>query len=104
MKIGNSTKCNMVGTGDVYMNMNTATGCKLHLKDIRHVLKIDLNLIFDSTLDDMGYHILFSESKWKLTKESLVVAIGKKHSSLYMTETKSYRGEVNTIDNSSVQI
>ena len=102
VKMGNNAECKIVGIGDVYMN--TDTGCKLHLKDVRHVPEIRLNLISIGTLDDMGYHSFFGEGKWKLTKGSLVVAKGKKFNSLYMTEAKSYRGEVNAVDDSSTQL
>ena len=102
VKMGNNAECKIVGIGDVYMN--TDTGCKLRLKDVRHVPEIRLNLISTGTLDDMGYHSFFGEGNWKLTKGSLVVAKGKKFSSLYMTEAKSYGGEVNAVDDSSTQL
>ena len=91
-----------MGISDVYMN--TDTGCRLRLKNMRNVPEIRLNLISTSTLDDEGYHSYFGEGKWKLTKGSLVVARGKKNSSLYLAEAKSYGGEVNTADDISTHL
>ena len=43
-------------------------------KEVRHVPDIHLNLISTCRLDDEGFTNSFDESKWKLTKCSLVVA------------------------------
>ena len=96
MKMRNSAECKIMGIGDIYMN--TDTGCRLCLKNVRHVPEIRLNLISTGTLDDEGYHSYFGKGKWKLTKGSLVVTRGNKNSFLYLTEAKSYGGEVNTAD------
>ena len=61
---------------DIYLE--TSIGCKLSLKDVRHVQNIHLNLIFISKLDDDGYINQFSEGKWKLTKGTLVLAKERK--------------------------
>ena len=66
------------------------------LKDVKHVPNIRLNLISIGRLDDEGFTNSFGESKWKLTKGSLVVARGKKQNNLYVMEAKLYKGEINT--------
>ncbi|URE40384.1 hypothetical protein MUK42_35170 [Musa troglodytarum] len=48
-------------------------------------------------LDDEGFTRYFGESKWKLTKDSLVVARGKKLNSFYIMEAKLHKGEINAI-------
>lgn len=51
---------------------------------MRHVLDIYLHLISNRVFDDECYHSHFSEGKWKLIKDSLVVARGTKSRILYM--------------------
>ncbi|KAK0604498.1 hypothetical protein LWI29_016259 [Acer saccharum] len=102
VKMGNDVECKVVGMGDVWVNADV--GCKLLLKNVRHVPDIRLNLISIGSFDDEGYSNHFSEGKWKLTKGSLVVAKGKKFSSLYMIYATPFRGEVNTVDDSSTEL
>ena len=72
----NSGVSKIVGIGDVCLE--TSIGNKLVLKDVRHLPDIRLNLISTGKLDDEGFTNSFGESKWKLTKGSLVVVRGKK--------------------------
>ena len=72
VKMGNSDTSKIVGTGDICLETNL--GSKLILKDVRHVQNIHLNLISTGRLDDEGFTNYFGESKWKLTKGSLVIA------------------------------
>ena len=60
-----------MGIEDICFETNI--GNKMELKDVRHVLDIHLNLISTGRLDDEGFTNSFGESKWKLTKGSLVV-------------------------------
>ena len=83
----------IMGIGDICLE--TSIGNKLILKDVRNVLDICLNLIFIGRLDDEGFTNSFGESKWKLTKGSLVVTRGKKHNTLYVMEAKLHKGEIN---------
>ena len=76
VRMGNSVVCKIVGIGDIFLE--ASIGNKLVLKDVRHVLDIHLNLISTSRLDDERFTNSFGESKWKLTKGSLVVARGNK--------------------------
>ena len=91
--MGNSGVSKIVGIGDVCLE--TTIGNKLVLKDVRHVPDIRLNLISTGRLDDEGFTNSFGESKWKLTKGSLVVARGKKQNTLYVMEAKLHKGEIN---------
>ena len=91
--MGNSGVSKIVGIGDVFLE--TFIGNKLVLKDVRHVLDICLNLISTGRLDDEGFTYSFDESKWELTKGSLVVARGKKQNTLYVMEAKLHKGEIN---------
>ena len=68
----NEAKCEIVGIGDV--ELETSIGCKLVLKDVRHILEMRFSLISVGKLDDEGYHSHLGDGKWKLTKGSLVLA------------------------------
>ena len=81
LKMGNDGLSKVVGTGTVCLEIGN--GMKLVLKDVRHVPDIRFHLISVGRLDDDGYSNSFSNSKWKLTKGSLVVARGKKSPNLY---------------------
>ena len=76
VRIRNKGVSKIVGIGDDCLE--TSIGNKLVLKDVRHVPDIRPNLISTGRLDDEGFTNSFGESKWKLTKGSLVVARGKK--------------------------
>ena len=90
----------IVGMGDICLETNI--GCKLLLRDVRHVPDIWLNLISAGKLDDEGrYNNNFSDGKWKLSKGSLAVAKGKKTCSLYTMQAKICKGVVNTLENDS---
>ena len=80
VRMENDMVAKIVGMKDVCLETNT--GCRLLLRNIRHVPDIRLHLIFVCDLDDDGYSSQFVEEKWKLTKGSLVVAKGKKTSLL----------------------
>ena len=82
VRMRNNGVSKIVGNGDIFLK--TSIGNKLVLKDVRHVPDIRLNLISTGKLDGEGFTNSFSESKWKLTKDSLVVARGKKQNTLYV--------------------
>ncbi|KAI9162145.1 hypothetical protein LWI28_024288 [Acer negundo] len=102
VKMRSDVECKIVGMGDIWVN--TDVGCKLLLKNVRHVPNIRLNLIYIGLFDDEGYSNHFSEGKLKLTKRLLVVAKGKKFNSLYMTYATLFMGEVNIVDDSSTEL
>ena len=61
VKMGNETKCEIVGMGDV--ELETSIGCKLVLKYVRHVPEMRFSLISIGKLDDEGYHSHLGEGK-----------------------------------------
>ncbi|BBH02188.1 hypothetical protein Prudu_012685 [Prunus dulcis] len=63
-----------------------------------------LNLISTGLLDDEGYTNVFVEGKWKLSKNSLVLARGKKENTLYMTHAKVSNGYVNALAKDSIEL
>ena len=93
--MGNSGASKIVGIGDICLE--TGIGNKLVLKDVMHVPDIRLNLISTGRLDDEGFTNFFAESKWKLTKGSLIVAKGKKLNTLYDIEAKLHKKEINVV-------
>ena len=78
---------------DIYLE--TIIGNKLVLKDVRHFPDIHLNLISTGILNDEEFTNSFGESKWKLTKVSLIVARGKKQNTQYVMEARLHKGEIN---------
>ena len=93
----NEAKCEIVGMRDV--ELETSIGCKLVLKDVRHVLEMCFSLISVRKLNDESYHSHLGKGKWKLTKGSLVLARGKKNNTLYKKNVKLVKGEVNIVEN-----
>jgi len=91
----------VVDIGDIWLKTNT--GCKLLLKDVRHVHNTRLHLISIGTLDKEGYHNYFRDDKWKLSRNSLIVVKGKKMG-LYMSQAKVIKGEVNAIEDFSTNL
>ena len=68
------------------------------LKNVQHIPNLRLNLIYVHMLDKDGYNHFISSGNWKLTKGSLVVALGILCCSLYKTQVKVCRGQQNAID------
>ena len=75
VKIRNQVSSKIIGIGDITLTTNI--GCKLILNDVRHVLDMHFNLISTANFDD-GLVNDFGGIIWKLTKESLIIARGKK--------------------------
>ncbi|KAK8981775.1 hypothetical protein V6N11_049269 [Hibiscus sabdariffa] len=80
--MGNDGLVSVTGMGDVSLVSNNGT--KIILKDVRHTPNIRLNLISAGKLDNEDFCNTFSDGQWKLTKDSLVMARGKKSSNLYL--------------------
>ena len=93
VKMANHGVTEVVGIGNIILT--TDMGCKLVLKDVRHVPDIRLNIISAGKLDDEGYTNSFGEGKWKLIKGSLVLAKCLKQNSLYVLHVVVSGGEVN---------
>ncbi|KAK9138868.1 hypothetical protein Sjap_009462 [Stephania japonica] len=94
--MGNNSFADIVGIGDVFVQTNM--GCTVILKVVRHVPDLRLNLISTHALDLDGYYNIFGGKEWKLTKGSIVVARGKLSYTLYKTQLKTVRGDLNAIE------
>ena len=99
VRMGNKGLSKIIGMGNICLETNL--GCKLLLKDVRHVPDIRLNLISIGRLDDEGYNNHFGDGKWKLTKGSLVMAKGKKTCTLYTMKGKICNGVMNALEGDS---
>ncbi|KAK0597296.1 hypothetical protein LWI29_023800 [Acer saccharum] len=97
VKMGNNAVAKVVGMGDVCLETNN--GMMLLLKNVKHIPYIRLNLISTSKLDDEGFCNTFSDGHWKLTKGSMIVARGKKCSSLYFMQAKVFDCIINIVAN-----
>ncbi|VFQ74381.1 unnamed protein product [Cuscuta campestris] len=73
VKMGKGEKSpKIIGMDTVCLKTNT--GCRLTLRDVRHVPEFRFNLISGGGLNEDGYASRLGEGKWKLTKGSLIVA------------------------------
>ena len=102
VKMGNQGVSKIVGIGDIWLEPNI--GCKLHLKNVRHISDIRLSLIFVQVLNDDGYYNFFGDGKWKCTKGNMVVAKGEKRNTLYWTTTKFFIPQVNAVEDCSIEL
>ncbi|VFQ80312.1 unnamed protein product [Cuscuta campestris] len=87
VRMGNDGSSKIIGMGDVCLE--TSTGCRLVLRDVRHVPDIRLSLISAGLLDDEGYANNFCDGRWKLSRGSLIMARGKKQNSLYVMQART---------------
>ena len=102
VKMEDNGACKIVGIG--YICLTTSTGCKLILRDVRHVLGIRLNLISTRRLDNEGYNGSFQNGMWKFYKGRLIVAQTKKHGTLYVMHAKLCKDEAHVAANTNGQI
>ena len=97
VKMGNDGFAKVFGIGTICLQTNT--GFKLILHQVRHVPDIRLDLISTGTLDDEGYSHASQNGKWKICKGSLIVAKANKccHNGLYILEVSIFNDFVNAI-------
>lgn len=100
LKMGNAGEVKVFGVGTVCLKTNIET--TLVLQNVKHAPDIPLNLISVGQLDDDGYHNDMFNSQWKLTKDSLVVARGRKYSSLYVTQGSILSDSVNLVESDTL--
>ena len=84
--------------------MTTSTGCRLTLRDVRHVPDIRLNLILTRRLDDEVYNGSFQNDMWMFYKGSVIVAQAEKQGTLYVMYAKLCKDEANVAANSSGEL
>ena len=89
VRMGNSGASTIVGKGTICIETNT--GCRLVLDDVRHVPDIRLNLLSVGIFDDIRHGSYFGDAKWKLTKGSLIVARGSGQGNLYVSRSSAER-------------
>ena len=82
--------------------METNTRSKLIFKEVRHVPAIRLHFISICRQDDDDYCNIFNDGQWKLTKVSLLVAWGKKCSSLYLRQVSISINFVNAVESNKM--
>ena len=82
--MGNGGEVKVFGVDTICLKTNT--GSTLVLQNVKHAPYISLNLISIGQLDDDDYRNDLCNRQWKLTKNSLILARGIKHSNLYVTQ------------------
>ncbi|CAL2229329.1 unnamed protein product [Prunus armeniaca] len=68
---------------DGFVNFSSQGTCRIvdygaSFDDVRHIPDMRLNLISTRLLEEEGYTNVFAKGKWKLSKNSLVLALGRK--------------------------
>ena len=100
--MGNSSHSKIVEMSDVCFETNM--GCKLTLKNVKHVLDLCLNLMSSFSLDKQGYENHFDEGKWMLIMGSLVVVKGDACCTLYKPQGKVCNDELYATKGTSLKL
>ena len=77
--MGNASEVKVFGVGTICLKTNI--GSTFVLQNVKHAPDIPINLISIGQLDDDVYHNYLC-----IGKVSLILARGRKHSNLYVTE------------------
>ncbi|KAK0589658.1 hypothetical protein LWI29_016911 [Acer saccharum] len=96
VKMGNDGLAKVVGIGDVCLEMTNGT--RLVLKNVKHIPDIRVNIISTGKLDDEGYCNTFNNGQWKLTRGAMILARGKKCSTLYLLQAKLSKSSINAVE------
>ncbi|KAL2251622.1 UNVERIFIED_CONTAM: Retrovirus-related Pol polyprotein from transposon TNT 1-94 [Sesamum indicum] len=72
----------IVGKGDVRIKSTNGSCWTLH--DVRHIPGLKRNLISVGQLDSDGFHTMFGDTKWKISRGAMTLARGLKSGMLYM--------------------
>ena len=94
MSNAREVKVYIIGTTCLKIN----TGSTLVLQNVKHARDIPLNLISVGQLDDHSYHNDLFNGQWNLTKGSLILPRGRKHSNLYVTQGSILGDSINFIE------
>ena len=95
VKMGN--ECRIIDMGDVCLT--TSTGCRLVLRDVRHVPNVRLNLISGGKLDDEGHMGSIRNDTLKFCNGNLIMARARKINTLYVMHARLCRKEANVAVN-----
>jgi len=96
VKMTHESVARCIGIGQVCLEMSN--GSRLILKHVKHVPDVRLNLLSVGKLCDENYNNSFASDSWKLTKGSMVVGRGTKHSTLYITQAKIVKDVVHAAE------
>ena len=91
--MGDNGACKIACIGSVFLT--TRTGCRLILRNARHVANVRLNLISIGRLDDEGHNGSFQYGMWKFCKGNLIVSRAQKQGTLYVMHAKLCEDEAN---------
>ncbi|KAL2230598.1 UNVERIFIED_CONTAM: Retrovirus-related Pol polyprotein from transposon TNT 1-94 [Sesamum indicum] len=72
----------IIGKGDVRIKSTNGSCWTLH--DVRHIPGLKRNLISVGQLDSDGFHTMFGDAKWKISRGAMTLARGLKLGTLYM--------------------
>ena len=86
MNLADGEALDVVGIGDIRIILPNWS-VRL-LQKVRHILDLRRNLISVGQFDDEGHAILFVGNTWKVTKGAMVLAHGKKTSTLYIISSQ----------------
>ena len=100
LKMGNAGEVKVFGIVTVCLKTNTSSTVVLH--NVKHAPYILINPISVGQLDDDGYHNDLCNGQWKLTKGSLILARGRKHSNLYVTQESILGDSINLVESESL--
>ena len=95
VKMGNTSYSKIVRAGDVCIKTNV--GCRVMLKNVRHILDLCFNLILTLVMDQVGYCNHLGNRRWKLTKGLVVVARGRICCGLNKTRVKACKKKFNVV-------
>ncbi|KAJ9551831.1 hypothetical protein OSB04_015876 [Centaurea solstitialis] len=90
VRLADHRTLDITGIGDV--DVKTSLGTTWTLKDVRVIPSLKKMLISVGQLDDQRYWTTFGGGQWKVVKENLVIARGKKRGTLYMVEIPDDEG------------
>ena len=91
--MGNNVSCKVAGIGTVRIRM--FDGVVRTLSDVRHVLVLERNLIYLTTLDAKGYKYTGEGGVLKISKGALIVMKGhQKTAMLYVMQVATITGDV----------
>ena len=102
VKMGDNGEYRIADIGSVCLK--TSIGCRLTLRDVRHVPDIRLNLISTGRMDNEGYCGSFRNGKCNFCWGNIIMARAPKQGTLYMMQAKLCKDEANVAADSSGEI
>jgi len=93
VRLADHRTLDITGLGDI--DIKTSMGTTWTLRDVRVIPSLKKMLIYAGQLDDQRYRIILGDGQWKVVKQNIVIAKGKKKGTLYMVEVPD--DEVNAV-------